>query len=192
LLTLLLLAVSVGLSNFAGALAIGVPGIAPGLRWRVGLLFGVFEAGMPIVGLVIGQRLAAGLDGATRWVGAAILVAVGVYSLTEALRGRGRERPAAGPGKPAQQRTARLMLSALALSLDNLAIGFALGALGALGAGAAGILLSALTIGSVSVAMSLAGLELGARMGALAGRRSEFFGAVILITVAAGVGTGVI
>ena len=40
--------------------------------------------------------------------------------------------------------------------------------------------------------MSLAGLELGARIGAAARHRSELFGAVILITVAAGIGTGVI
>lgn len=182
MLALLLLAVSVGLSNFAGAIALGVPGTGAGIRWRVGVLFGVFETGMPIVGLAVGQRLAIGLGGATRWAGAAILVAVGVYSLTGALRGRDN-------AKLAPQNTTRLLLSALALSIDNLAVGFALGTLSS---GAVGILLSATVIGAVSVAMSLAGLELGARMGALAGRRSELFGAVILITVAAGIGAGVI
>jgi manganese efflux pump family protein len=182
LIALLLLAVSVGASNFAGAVAIGVAGTDASLRWRVGVLFGVFEAGMPVVGLAIGQRLSVSLGSATRWASAAILVAVGVYTLTDALRSH-------DPAGLASQRTGRLMLSALALSIDNLAVGFALGALAS---GTAGVLLSAVVIGVVSVAMSLVGLELGARIGLRAGRRSEFFGAVILIAVAAAIGTGVI
>jgi manganese efflux pump family protein len=241
LLGLLLLAASVGLSNFAGAIGIGVSGTDAGVRWRVGVVFGAFEAGMPIVGLAVGQRLTAGLGDATRWAGAAMLIAVGTYALVDALRGRasdasrrasasGRDSAShsdshsdshsegdgqnarhsegdrqgdIGPGSdgdcdrgrarsqagPISQRTTRLLLSGLALSLDNLAVGFALGTLVS---GPAGILLSALVIGGVSVAMSLAGLELGARIGSVARHRSELFGAVILITVAAGIGTGVI
>ncbi len=204
MLPLLLLAASVGLSNFAGAIGIGVSGTDAGIRWRVGVVFGAFEAGMPVVGLAVGQQLTASLGDVTRWAAAALLIAVGGYALVDALhhpshdssrrsdrdsdraQDRGRARD---PAAPVQQRTARVLLSGLALSIDNLAVGFALGTLGT---GPAGIALSAVVIGGVSVAMSLVGLELGARIGAVARHRSELFGAVILITVAAGIGTGVI
>jgi putative Mn2+ efflux pump MntP len=66
LLGLLLLATPVGLSNFAGAIGIGVSGTNAGVRWRVGVVFGAFEAGMPIVGLAVGQRLTASLGDSTR------------------------------------------------------------------------------------------------------------------------------
>ena len=219
---LLLLAASVGLSNFAGAIGIGVSGTDASIRWRIGVVFGAFEAGMPVVGLAVGRQLTVSLGDATRWAGAALLIAVGIYGLVDALSGRTRDsrRRRRDGGRDSErddsnghldpnrdsegardrdrapdrtvrnpQSTGRLLISGLALSLDNLAVGFALGTLAA---GPVGILLSAVVIGSVSVAMSLAGLELGARIGAAAQHRSELFGAVILITVAAGIGTGVI
>ena len=50
MLALLLVAVSLGLSNFAAAIAIGITGVDRRLRLRIALAFGVFEAGMPIAG----------------------------------------------------------------------------------------------------------------------------------------------
>jgi manganese efflux pump family protein len=186
LLALVLVACSLGLSNFAGAIGIGLTGSDASIRWRVGVIFGVFEAGMPVAGLAAGRQLTASVGDATRWAGAGLLIAVGFYELAAALRG-----PAAGgwapSGKP--RNTTAVLASGFALSIDNLAAGFALGTLGA---GAAGILLSAVVIGGVSVAMSLAGLELGARIGAAAGQRSELLGAVILIAAGAGIGAGLL
>ena len=89
MLALLLVAVSVGLSNLAAAIGIGFGGVTTRTRVRVALVFGAFEAGMPIVGLVIGAGLASGIGQLARWIGAAagrrgeqlggvILVAVGV------------------------------------------------------------------------------------------------------------------
>ena len=55
---LLLVAVSVGLSNFAAAIGIGTGGVDSRTRLRVGLIFGLYEAGMPVAGLLAGQQLA--------------------------------------------------------------------------------------------------------------------------------------
>jgi putative Mn2+ efflux pump MntP len=78
------------------------------------------------------------------------------------------------------------LLTGLVLSGDNLAAGFALGAYHA------GIVLAAVVFGVVSVAMSLAGLELGARIGAAAGGRSELVACALLIAVGAIIATGVL
>jgi putative Mn2+ efflux pump MntP len=53
-------------------------------------------------------------------------------------------------------------------------------------------LAAAVVFGVVSVVMSLAGLELGARIGAAAGERSELIACVLLIVVGAVIAAGVL
>jgi hypothetical protein len=67
-LALLLVAGSLGLNNFAASIAIGLSGLDRAARARVTLTFGLFEAEMPVIGLLIGRGLshALGLGGAHR------------------------------------------------------------------------------------------------------------------------------
>lgn len=194
MLALLLVAAAVGVSNLVAAVGLGMSGVDARTRWRVGLVFGAFEAGMPVVGLLIGQHVATQIGQASRWIGGALLVGVGLVGLIGPIRVR-----RADPGDEARDTTPhpgelglpRLLLSGLALSLDNLVIGFALGTY------QTGILLSALVIGSVSVAMSLAGLEIGARVGQWTRGRprgdklGDRLGAALLIGVGIAVAAGV-
>lgn len=55
-----------------------------------------------------------------------------------------------------------------------------------------GLAVSAAEIGAVSVAMSLAGLELGARIRTRAGRYSEYLSGTILILAGAAIAAGLI
>src|SRR5437660_9356734 len=86
MLAILLVAVSVGLSNFAAAISLGIAGVDARTRLRVGLVFGVFESGMPVVGLLIGSHLATMLGEAGRWVGGALLIGVGLYGVIRPIR----------------------------------------------------------------------------------------------------------
>jgi putative Mn2+ efflux pump MntP len=70
--------------------------------------------------------------------------------------------------------------------VDNLAAGFALGAYHT------GLAVAAAVFGAVSVLMSLAGLELGAKIGAVAGDRSELVASALLIAVGAAIAAGVL
>jgi manganese efflux pump family protein len=182
MLALLLVAASVGMSNFAAAIAIGVSGVDARTRLRVGLVFGAFESGMPILGLILGQQVAGSLGHAARWVGAGLLIAVGIYALISAFRGQ-RSPGERAPGQPRLGHT-RLLLSGLALSLDNLVVGFALGTYNT------SIIEGAIIIGIVSVVLSLIGLELGARMGKWAGERGEQLAGVMLISVGIAIAAG--
>ena len=214
---LLLLAVAVGLSNFAGAIGIGVSGVTGRLRLRIAVLFGLFEAGMPVLGLVLGHGAASGLGRSAPWLGGALLIAVGLVSLVVAWRGargaRGAQGSgaggpagsgsgvpagsgsgvpagsgASGAGVPAGSGswgTWRVLVSAVALSLDNLAAGFALGTF------RVGLAVAVPVFGVVSVVMSLAGLELGARIGAAAGDRGELIACAMLVGVGAAMAAGV-
>jgi putative Mn2+ efflux pump MntP len=239
---LLLAAVAVGLSNLAAAIGIGVTGVNARVRLQVGLVFGVFEAGMPVVGLLIGQRFATDMDKAVRWPGAILLMIVGAQGLVRSIResrrnaAEAKRRPgtanpraadlgatdsgaanlgaadtgAAGPGaanpgaadsgagRPGSglspgvsgllaspsPRLGRLLASGLVLSMDNLVVGFALGTYGV------SVAAGAILIGSISVAMSLVGLELGGLLGRWAGPRSEQMSGVILILVGAAIAGG--
>jgi manganese efflux pump family protein len=199
---LLFAAVAVGLSNLAASIGIGVTGVNTSTRVRVGVIFGAFEAGMPIVGLLIGQRFATDLGQAARWPGAILLMLVGASGLVRSLRGSRRNTSDAIPGHGAQAHPARsareapalsaspaprfgpLLASGLVLSLDNLVVGFALGTY------QVSIVAGAILIGAVSVAMSLAGLELGRILDRWVGRRSEQMSGVILILVGAAIAGG--
>lgn len=186
-LPLLLVAASVGLGNLAAAIGIGFGGVTARTRLRVALVFGLFETGMPIVGLVIGAGVATGIGHLARWIGAGLLIVLGGGTLLRALRQPGW--PAAGGTEvhPAHTMSlGKLILTAFALSLDNLAAGFALGTLHISMAGAA------IVIGAVSVLMSLAGLELGGRVGAAAGRRGEQIGGAILVVVGVALAAGLL
>jgi manganese efflux pump family protein len=206
-----LLAVAVGLSNFAAAIGIGVSGVSRRTRVRVAVVFGVFEAGMPVAGLVLGHSLAAGLGQAARWLGAAALIIVGAVGLRQAWRNRRRDAGAGsglggsgsglgegglggselggggesdGGAEVRSWRTGRVLVSGLALSGDNLAAGFVLGAY------RTPLVVAAVVFGLVSVAMSLAGLELGARLGIVTGDRSELIASAMLIAVGVAIAAG--
>jgi manganese efflux pump family protein len=199
MLAVLPVAVALGLDNFAAAIAIGLAGVGARTRLRVGLVFGVFEAGMPIVGLLIGAQAAASLGHASRWLAAGLLIAVGGYFLVASLREahassrRRSEEPAAGsvsPNRaskpPGAEGLGRLVLAGLALSVDNLAVGFALGSYHN------SVVVGAVTIGAVSVVLALAGLELGARLGARVGERAGQLAGLLLVAVGALIAAGVL
>ena len=194
---LLFAAIAVGLSNLAASIGIGVTGVTARTRLQVCLVFGVFEAGMPVVGLLIGQRIAGDLGRDGRWPGAVLLMVVGAFGLLRSFRD-GRKSAAGAPGdaphpdqpaEPSRSPAAslplgRLLVSGFVLSLDNLVVGFALGTYNV------SILTGAILIGCVSVAMSLAGLELGGLLGRWAGQRGEQLSNLILILVGAAIAGG--
>ncbi len=133
---LLLAAIALGASNGAAAIGIGLGGIDRRTRLQVGIVFGAFEAGMPLVGLVLGREIASVLGGSAQQLGGALVVAIGVHEWFSQ-RGEGA-RVGSAIGHPA-----RLVVTAFALSIDNLVVGFALGALHV------SFLVAAATIGGV-------------------------------------------
>ena len=140
---------------------------------------------MPILGLLLGHSLPHPMGSAAHWIGAALLIATGGYAVLQAIRGQAREehRPAVGAN---QLRTAQLLVTGIALSIDNLAVGFALGAYHV------NLAAAAVIIGAVSVTLSLAGLELGDRLGTKVGERGELIGGLVLIAVGIAIASGIL
>jgi putative Mn2+ efflux pump MntP len=178
---LILAAVSLGMTNFAGALAIGVSGVDARLRLRVVLAFGLFEGGMPLVGLLLGRAVADSLGSHSNLLAGVLLGLTGIYTMFSAMR----HGPAEALG-PRSDGTARLLATGLALSVDNLVVGFALGSYHV------SFVVAAAVIATVSVVLSLVGLELGGRLGAQVGRRSELLGGALLLAIGCAIGIGLI
>jgi len=174
-----------GLSNFAAAIGIGVSGVNGRTRLRVGVIFGLFETAMPIPGLLLGRSLASSLGHAAHWIGAGLLVATGLYTVVQAIRSSHSQDDQA-PAEPGGQRTGRLLVTAAALSIDNLAVGFALGTFHV------SLAVAVVIIGAVSITLSLIGLELGSRIGEKTGERGELLGGLVLIVVGIAVASGIL
>ena len=176
---LVLVALALGLSNFAASIGIGLAGVDARVRLRVGVTFGIFEATMPMVGLFLGDHLAHAIGSASAYVGGGLLVATGAYGVIQARRGGPESIPIGGSSMA-------LIVTAAALSVDNLVAGFALGTQ------SVPVALSAVVIAGVSVGMSLAGLELGHRLGGAVERGSQEIGGIVLILVGAAIASGLL
>jgi manganese efflux pump family protein len=177
-LAIVLVALSVGLDNFGAATAVGVSGVDRDLRLRIAIIFGAFEATMPVLGLFLGEAVAQHLGNKSRVLAGCVLGLVGLYGVFSGLR---TEAGSEGGHAPS---TGRLVLLGAALSIDNVAVGFALGSFHV------NILAAALVIAAVSVALTLIGLEIGDRLGKRLGQRSELVGGVALILVGVAIATG--
>lgn len=178
MLALLVVAASVGLDNFGAAAAIGVTTTDRRGFARIVAFFGLFEGAMPVVGILVGRSVAGSLGDAAHLLAGAVLCAAGAYALVADLLLHARSVPDASMGH------ARLAFLAVVLSLDNLVIGFALGA------DRVPIVLAAVVLGVVSALLTLLGLELGHRLRGSLGEWSETVGGLALLGVGAAILAG--
>jgi len=109
---IILVAAALGLSNFAAAIGIGLSGVDRQLRIRIAIIFGFFEAAMPLLGLLVGHRVAGSIGSAASYLGGGLLIATGIYAFVQA---RLAASEVAGPTN-----TGKLILTGAALSIDNL------------------------------------------------------------------------
>ena len=177
MLALILAAFAVGFGNFAASISIGLSGATRAARLRVGLVFGIFEAGMPLVGLLAGHSAVAALGDWSGITGGILLILIGGWQLIQALRAGG-----GSPPPPASLR--RLLVTGFALSLDNLVVGFSLGVQHT------SLPEAIVVFGASSVCLSLAGLEIGRRLGQAVEFGAEYLAAAVLVAVGVLVATG--
>jgi manganese efflux pump family protein len=165
----LILGFVLSLDNFRVSIALGT--VPFGLRRavQVALVFGLWDAIMPLVGLLIGRKIGEAVGDVAELVGAAALGGYGLYLVISALRNPEPEEldhPWALFGIP------------FTLSLDNLFAGASLGLLGL------APWLTAAVFGVMTAVMSLVGLQLGRAAARIVRIRSDLVGGVTLIIAA--------
>ena len=174
--TLIALILPLGVDTLAISTSIGMAGISPKNRWRVSLAMTAFEALMPLVGLFAGFAIATGIGNSSRYIGAALLAAAGLYFIWESRREE-REHPLTeGMGWPA------LALVGISVSMDELAVGFA-GGLSRLP-----IVVLAILVGAQALLASQIGLRFGGAISEQYTELAERVGGVVLIGCAVLIG----
>jgi putative Mn2+ efflux pump MntP len=158
------------LDTFAIATALGTAGFATARR-RITLLFVAFEAGMPLIGIGIGQALGLMIGSLGDYLAGAALLAIGAFLL------RAEENDADTAARWSRAHGIGAVGLGLSISLDELAIGFSAGLLH---------LPLAWTIvlvaGQAFLAVQL-GLRLGRRLGERIREAAERLAGVALIAL---------
>jgi len=172
LLSILLIAVSLSLDCLAVAVAgsISMPSFSPRQVLRTSLSFGLFQAGMLVLGWLLGQTIVDIIESFAHWVAFGLLALVGARMLWEALHAD-RE----GAKRTDITRGFALLTLSVATSIDALAVGLSLAFL------ESRLLVAAITVGSVAFIFTAAGFYSGRRIGSLLGRWAEVLGGVVLI-----------
>jgi putative Mn2+ efflux pump MntP len=172
--TLLLLAM--GLAMDAMAVSIASALAAPRVRARDALLlsflFGLFQALMPVIGWAVGAQFAESIDAWDHWLVFVLLGGIGAKMIHEAFTHHHAGVPERDPFH-----LGRLVLMALATSIDALAAGVTLPLL------EVRIVVAAAVIGGVTFALCLLGVSVGRRFGEPLEGKLDIVGGVVLIGI---------
>ena len=164
----LILAIALSMDAFAVAIGLGAKKNEPGLAFKAGMFFGVFQAAMPLLGYLGGKGVLGWIEEYAHWVAFALLCLIGAKMIYEGWQ-EGVEEEIAGI-------TNKLMLLlAIATSIDAMAAGFSLTLLDA------DPYLACLLIGLTTFCFSWVGVGVGARSGTWLESKAEFFGGTVLV-----------
>lgn len=165
-----MLGAALGMNNALASVGLGATQMKRSHQLRAALVFAAFEALMPVIGVALGAQLSTVFGTRARLVGIGVLVVAGLYGFFKA------EADSKDGAKPVTS-IARVALLAVALSLDNLTVGFGLGMFHV------PVYTAAITFGCVSLVMTLVGLEAGRYLGnKLTVSADKLSGVVLLVT----------
>lgn len=176
--TILLLSLALSADAAAVAATRGLLVARLALRhfFAVALWFGVAQAGMALLGCLLGQRFGGVLAAYDHWIAFVLLSALGLKMLHEARSvgdDEGEQKPSAADAFAPRT----MLLLAIATSIDAFAVGVTLPLLNA------PLLLTLSAIGVVTALLSVFGLVAGRRFGAVLGKRVDAAGGLILIAL---------
>lgn len=169
------LALALAMDCFAVSLgmACGSRGLTLRQALRMAAAFGGFQFAMPLIGWAAGERLLGLIRGFDHWIAFGLLALIGGKMIIESFGLSDKDREC----RPDLTRGARLVVLAVATSIDALAVGLSLGVI------KTSILAPAVVIGLTSFAMTVVGAKLGPVVGRVAGRRAELVGGLILLVI---------
>jgi putative Mn2+ efflux pump MntP len=173
---------SLAMSTDAFAAAVGKGTALQNPRWRealrTGAIFGVIEAITPLVGWALGLAAAQYVKAWDHWIAFVLLGGLGIHMVIA-----GFAAPDANePEKPSRHGFWLLAITGFATSIDAMAVGVGLAFLNV------NILPVAAAIGFTTFVMVTLGVMVGRVLGAVAGKRAEVMGGLLLI----GIGTAIL
>jgi len=143
---------------------------------RIGFLFGIIEAITPVIGWAIGSIAVVWIYDWDHWIAFALLLALGSRMIWEGVK---RENETTSPKMPTDQSFVVLALTAVATSIDAMAVGLGLAFVNV------NIFEAALLIGLATTIMVTIGIMIGRFLGTVIGKKAEVLGGFVLIGVGA-------
>ncbi len=185
-LTILLVAVVLGMDAFSLALVMALNGTSRAYEYKFAAAVATFHILMPLIGLSLGYTAGKILGFWASWLGAAVLAYVGVNFFREGYAevkqhavGFDRARQLMMEGETRRDHGEKnLLLLTASVSMDALAIGFTLGTT------QVPVLITVIIMGITAGIMTLLGFRGGKILGSMVGRYAQIAGGVILIMLA--------
>ncbi len=173
MLRLIGLVLPLALDTFAVSAALGMAGVSSRRRFGLGFLFAAFEGGMPVIGLVVGAAVGTLVGSLADYIAIVALAGLGVYILLA-----DEDKEEARVARFASSTGIALIAVGLTVSLDELAIGFALGL------ARVPIVPALILIAVQAFVVSQIGFSLGRRIGDSVREGAERLAGIALIAIA--------
>jgi putative Mn2+ efflux pump MntP len=172
--SILVIAISLSADCFAVALSSGISRQSFSFLQsvRLPLLFGVFQSFMSVMGWLAGRSVVDFISDYDHWVAFGLLTIIGTRMIWQSFHDRDEDRV-----KRNLASWFILVTLAIATSIDSLAVGLSFALLDV------NITLASITIGVTALIITLIGMLIGKKVGALVGERAETVGGAILIII---------
>jgi manganese efflux pump family protein len=172
-LSLLVIAISLGMDAFSVAISIGAVSraLSIGPAMRLSSSFGLFQFFMPVAGWFAGTTVVHLIAGYDHWVAFGLLAYVGGKMIMDSFNEKENSRES----DPTKGWT--LIILSVATSIDAFAVGLSFAFL------QIPIIYPSIIIGIVAFIMTMIGILFGGRLGKVIGKKAEFVGGIILIGI---------
>ena len=168
-----ILLIGIGLSMDAAAVSM-TNGMCYKLRLKhvlsIGLAFGVFQGIMPLLGYFLGTLFATQIAAFDHWIALILLGFIGGRMVWE-----GVHHDSSCPARPFS--VGRLIMQAVATSIDALAVGVSFAAV------QTNIWIAISVIAATTFVLSLVSVKIGQRIGDKLNSKAEIFGGTILVLI---------
>ncbi len=141
----------------------------------IALFFGVFQAGMPLIGYFLGSNFQKYIESIDHWIAFGLLAFIGGQMIFEVCRG---EEDEAVDENGDELDIRQLFMLAIATSIDALAVGITLALLQG-----TSVWISVSIIGIITFIISFAGVIIGNKFGNKYEKKAELAGGIILILI---------
>jgi putative Mn2+ efflux pump MntP len=171
LLELFIIAVGLSIDAFAVAVCKGLSmeKVTVKKALTVGLYFGIFQAGMPLIGYFLGSQFKAAIESVDHWIAFVLLALIDANMIKESVHKDKLEV------RDDSLKFSKMIVLAISTSIDALAVGITFALL------KVNMSFAALFIGMTTLMLSILGVKIGNVFGIKYKSKAEFAGGIILI-----------
>ena len=175
LIELIILSVGLAMDAFAVSICkgLGMKKVTLKKAGIVGAYFGIFQAGMPLIGYLMGYRFQDKIKAIDHWIAFILLAIIGINMVKESLSKDDEEEI-----EESDLSFKSMLILSIATSIDALAVGITFALLDGVS-----IIPSVTMIGCVTFVISFAGVVVGNRFGNKYEKKAKIFGGVILVLI---------